>query len=341
VRSLDAGRYAAAREPASVTRPRLTGVPTYAIAVPTQFRGLTERQGMVWRGSVGWAEWSPFLDYDGPELVPWLRAADEAAEQGWPPPLRNEIEVNSTIPAVAPELAFSRSSSAGCRTAKVKVAARGGSLAEDLARVEAVRSALGPDGRIRVDANGGWSEDEAFAAVRQLSRFDLEYVEQPCRTVEELAGLRRRLARSGSSVLIAADESIRRADDPLRVARLGAADIAVLKVQPLGGVRASLQIAERIGLPVVVSSALETSIGLRAGLALAAALPELPFACGLNTMPLLAGDLANPGLAAEGGVITLREVAVDSAALERHRAEPAVAEFWQARLVRTRELSRG
>jgi O-succinylbenzoate synthase len=316
-------------------------MPTYAIGVPTPFRGLTERQGMVWRGPAGWAEWSPFLDYDGPELVPWLRAADEAAEHGWPAPLRTDIEVNSTIPAVGPELAFARAVAAGCRTAKVKVAQSGGTLADDLARVEAVRGALGPDGRIRVDANGAWSEDEAEGAIRQLSRFGLEYVEQPCRTVEELARLRRRLARAGLSVLIAADESIRRAEDPLRVARLGAADIAVLKVQPLGGVRASLEIAERIGLPVVVSSALETSIGLRAGLALAAALPELPFACGLNTTSLLAGDLVTPALVAVDGVIRLREVEVDSAALERYRAVPAVADFWQARLVRTRKLADG
>jgi O-succinylbenzoate synthase len=316
-------------------------MPTYAIGVPTPFRGLTERQGMVWRGPAGWAEWSPFLDYDGPELVPWLRAADEAAEQGWPAPLRTVIEVNSTIPAVGPEQAFVRARAAGCRTAKVKVAEAGRSLADDLARVEAVRDALGRDGRIRVDANGGWSEDHAVAAIRQLSRFDLEYVEQPCRTVEELARLRRRLARAGLSVLIAADESIRRAEDPLRVASLGAADVAVLKVQPLGGVRASLEIAERIGLPVVVSSALETSIGLRAGLALAAALPELPFACGLNTTSLLAGDLVSPALAAVDGVIPVREVEVDSAALERYRAAPPVAKFWQARLVRTRELAGG
>ena len=316
-------------------------MPTYAIGVPTLFRGLTERQGMVWRGAAGWAEWSPFLDYDGAELVPWLRAADEAAEQGWPLPVRTAIEVNSTIPAVGPELAFARARAAGCRTAKVKVAEPGGSLADDLARVEAVRDALGSVGRVRVDANGGWSLDQAESAIRQLSRFDLELVEQPCRTVEELAGLRRRLARAGVEVLIAADESIRRAEDPLEVARLAAADVAVLKVQPLGGVRAALEIAERIGLPVVVSSALETSIGLRAGLALAAALPELPYACGLNTAGLLAGDLAAEALAAVDGVIRLREVEVDPAALERHRADPAVEEFWQARLVRTRELAGG
>ena len=316
-------------------------MPTYAIGVPTLFRGLTERQGMVWRGAAGWAEWSPFLDYDGAELVPWLRAADEAAEQGWPLPVRTAIEVNSTIPAVGPELAFARARAAGCRTAKVKVAEPGGSLADDLARVEAVRDALGSVGRVRVDANGGWSVDQAESAIRQLSRFDLEYVEQPCCTVEELAGLRRRLARAGVDVLIAADESIRRAEDPLRVARLAAADVAVLKVQPLGGVRAALKIAERIGLPVVVSSALETSIGLRAGLALAAALPELPYACGLNTAALLAGDVATETVAAVDGVIRLREVEVDPAALERHRADPAVEVFWQARLVRTRELAGG
>jgi O-succinylbenzoate synthase len=316
-------------------------MPTYAIRVPTPFRGLAERQGMVWRGAAGWAEWSPFLDYAGAELVPWLLAADEASEQGWPAPVRTAVEVNSTVPAVQAERAFARAQAAGCRTAKVKVAEPGGSLADDLARVEAVRDALGAEGRVRVDANGAWSVDQAESAIRQLSRFDLEYVEQPCRTVEELAALRRRLARAGVGVLIAADESIRRALDPLRVAQLGAADVAVLKVQPLGGVRASLEIAERIGLPVVVSSALETSIGLRAGLALAAALPELPYACGLNTAGLLAGDLATPGLAAVDGVIRLREVEVDPAALERHRAEPAVEQFWQARLVRTRELAGG
>jgi o-succinylbenzoate synthase len=314
---------------------------TYAIGLPTPFRGITERQGMVWRGPAGWAEWSPFLDYRGAELVPWLRAADEAAELGWPAPVRTEIEVNSTIPAVGPEQAFTRARATGCRTAKVKVAEPGGSLGDDLARVEAVRDALGPDGRVRVDANGAWSVDQAEYAIRQLSRFGLEYVEQPCRTVAELAQLRRRLARAGVQVLVAADESIRRVEDPLQVARCAGADVAVLKVQPLGGVRACLEIAEQIGLPVVVSSALETSVGLRAGLALAAALPELPYACGLNTADLLAGDLVTPGLAAADGVIRLREVEVDPDALEQHRADPPVEQFWQARLVRTRELASG
>jgi o-succinylbenzoate synthase len=313
----------------------------YALGLRTRFRGITERQGMVWRGAAGWGEWSPFLDYAGTELVPWLRAAEEAAERGWPAPLRTEIAVNSTVPAVGPEEAYAIARAAGCRTAKVKVAERGQSLVEDVARLEAVRNALGPGGRIRIDANGGWSVDEAMRAIRQLVHFDLEYAEQPCTTVEELADLRRRLARAGLDVPIAADESIRRAEDPFEVAEQEAADIAVLKVQPLGGVRACLQIAERIGLPVVVSSALETSIGIRAGLALAAALPELPYACGLNTIALLADDLVADPLLAVDGVIRLRDPVVEESASEKHRPDHQVQQFWQARLVQTQELASG
>jgi o-succinylbenzoate synthase len=315
----------------------------YSIGLRSRFRGISERQGMVWRGAAGWAEWSPFLDYQGPELVSWLRAADEAAECGWPAPLRTEIEVNSTIPAVEPQQAYQIAQAAGCRTAKVKVAEQGQFLAQDVARLEAVRDALGADGKIRIDANGAWTVEEALRAVRELDRFDLEYVEQPCAGVAELADLRRRLARAGLQVPVAADESIRRATDPYQVAHCEAADIAVLKVQPLGGVRACLEIADRIGLPVVVSSALETSVGIRAGLALAAALPELPYACGLNTVALLSDDLAREPLIAVEGMITVgeRDLLVDEAALHRHRPSADTQRFWQARLVETRELAGG
>jgi o-succinylbenzoate synthase len=313
----------------------------YALGLRTRFRGINERQGMVWRGPAGWGEWSPFLDYRGAELVPWLRAAEEAAERGWPAPLRTEIAENCTIPAVGPELAHDIARTSGCRTAKVKVAEPGQTLADDVSRLEAVRDALGPDGRLRIDANGSWSVDEAVLAVQELDRFDLEYVEQPCASIDELADLRRRLARTGLQVLIAADESIRRAQDPYQVAQRAAADIAVLKVQPLGGVRACLQIAERIGLPVVVSSALETSIGIRAGLALAAALPDLPYACGLNTVALLADDLAIEPLIAVNGVMKVGDLAIDEATLENHRPDNQVRRFWQARLVQTRELAGG
>jgi o-succinylbenzoate synthase len=321
------------------------GVPAetfcYALGLRTRFRGITERQGMIWRGAAGWAEWSPFLDYAGAELVPWLRAADEAAERGWPAPLRTEIPVNSTVPAVGPEEAYAIARTAGCRTAKVKVAERGQSLVEDAARIAAVRDALGSGGKIRIDANGAWSVAEALHAIDQLAQFDLEYAEQPCATVEELADLRRRLARAGLNMPIAADESIRRAEDPYQVAAQDAADIAVLKVQPLGGVRACLQIAERIGLPVVVSSALETSIGIRAGLALAAALPELPYACGLNTIALLTADIVTEPLLAVDGVIRLRDLVVEESAIEWYQADQQAHLFWQARLVQTRELAGG
>jgi len=313
----------------------------YAVGLRTRFRGITERQGIVWEGAAGWGEWSPFLDYDGAELVPWLRAAEEAAERGWPAPLRTEIPVNSTVPAVGPAQAYEIARTAGCRTAKVKVAERGQSLAEDAERLEAVRDAVGRSGKIRIDANGGWTLDQALEAVRELNRFDLEYVEQPCGSLDELADLRRRLARTGLNLPIAADESIRRAADPYQVAKSEAADIAVLKVQPLGGVRACLEIAERIGLPVVVSSALETSIGIRAGLALAAALPDLPYACGLNTVALLNDDLAREPLIAVAGMIIVGDLTVDRSALDRNRAAVEVQQFWQARLVQTRKLARG
>jgi O-succinylbenzoate synthase len=318
---------------------------TYAIGMRNRFRGITQRRGMIWRGPAGWAEWSPFEDYDVAQSVPWLHAAREAAIQGWPTPRRTEIEVNCTVPVVAPGAAHRIALESGCRTAKVKVAEPGQRPSDDVARVAAVRDALGPSEKVRVDANGGWTIDEAFSAIGDLTAFDLEYVEQPCATADELATLRRRLARSRHAVPIAADESIRRAGDPYRVAELGAADIAILKVQPLGGVRRCLTIADGIGLPVVVSSAVETSIGIRAGLALAAALPELPYACGLNTISLLTDDVANHPLIADAGVLRIPQADetgfddVDDEAVRRCAAPAAVAEQWERRLTSVAEAA--
>ncbi|MDR0959535.1 MAG: o-succinylbenzoate synthase [Propionibacteriaceae bacterium] len=304
----------------------------YDIPMHHRFRGITHRHGMIWRGPAGWAEWSPFLDYGPEEIAPWLRAAQEMAEVGFPEPVRTEIPVNVTIPAVSPEVAFHLTATSGCSTAKVKVAEPGQSLAHDMVRLEAVRQAL-PQGAIRVDANGGWSVDDAETALRHLNRVGLEYAEQPCRTVEELAELRRRLRPHG--IRIAADESIRRADDPLRVAELEAADIVVLKVQPLGGVRACLAWADRLGLPVVVSSALETSIGLAAGVALAASLPTLPYACGLNTSALFKRDVTDHPLAAVDGVITVRPIEPDPSLLETIEATADDQAFWRDRWEQT------
>ena len=300
---------------------------TYAIALRTRFRGIVVREGMLLRGPAGWGEFAPFAEYGPDESAAWLRAAREAADVGWPPPLREEIPVNVTVPAVGPQEAYELVLGSGCRTAKVKVAERGQSLADDLERVEAVRDALGPSGFVRVDANGAWAVDEAIAAVRLLHRFTLEYVEQPCATVAELAAVRRRL-----DVPVAADESIRRAADPLRVAREEAADIAVIKVAPLGGVRAALEIVERIGLPAVVSSALDTSVGIAAGVALAAALPELPYACGLATVALLAADVVADPLLPVDGYLAVRRVWPDPAAWAAAAADEATAVRWAGRL---------
>jgi len=302
----------------------------YSIPLTTRFRGIDVREGMLVRGEAGWGEFSPFLEYDAPTARPWLAAAREAADGDWPQPLRQEVPVNVTVPACEPELARQIVlASNGCRTAKVKVAEPGQSVAQDEARLEAVRDALGADGLVRVDANGGWSVDDAVAHIPLLDRAagGLEYVEQPVSTVEDLALVRRRV-----DVPIAADESIRRAEDPYRVRDLDAADIAVLKVQPLGGVRACLRIAEDIGLPVVVSSALETSVGIAAGVALAAALPELRHACGLATVQLLAGDVTDDPLLPVGGMLPVRRPQVAEALLARWSAPAERSEHWTRRL---------
>ena len=310
---------------------------TFDVPLTTRFRGVTRRSGILLRGAAGWGEWSPFPEYTRPEIDAWWRAAVEAATLGWPDAVRSRVPVNSIVPAVDAERAGAFALAGGCRTAKVKVAERGQTLADDLARVEAVRDALGASGRVRIDANGAWSVDEAVRALRELARFDLEYVEQPCASVEELAELRLRLARSGIDVPVAADESIRRSGDPERVTALNAADVAVLKVQPLGGVRACLELAERLGLPVVVSSALETSVGIAAGVALAAALPELPYACGLNTVALLAADVTDRPLVAVDGMIEVRQVAPSG---NDWRAADELDQWWRRRLSETEEGTR-
>jgi O-succinylbenzoate synthase len=307
----------------------------FAIPLTTRFRGIDVREGLLLRGDAGWGEFSPFLEYDDATAAPWLQAALEAADLGWPEPVRDRIPVNVTVPACDPARAREIVlASQGCRTAKVKVAEPGQLLGEDEARLEAVRDALGPDGLIRIDANGGWSPDAAVAAIRVLDRAagGLEYVEQPVAGVEDLAAVRRRV-----DVPIAADESIRRAEDPYRVRDLEAADIAVLKVQPLGGVRACLRIAEDIGLPVVVSSALETSIGIAAGVALAAALPELQHACGLATVQLLTGDVTGTPLLPEAGTLPVRRPEPAPALLQRWQATEERRAHWAERFARVRQ----
>lgn len=302
----------------------------YAVGMRTRFRGITVREGALWRGPAGWVECSPFLDYGPAECAPWLRAAADAAEHDYPPPVRDSIPVNCTVPAVDPDRAAGIvRASGGCRTAKVKVAEPGQSLADDCDRVAAVRDALGPDGAIRIDANAGWDVDTAASAIQAIDRAagGLEYVEQPCATVDDLAAVRRRV-----QVPVAADEAIRRADDPLLVLRKDAADVAVIKVQPLGGVRATLALAEQLTLPLVVSSALETSVGLAMSLVVAAALPELPYACGLNTARLLTDDACASPLVARDGMIAVPAARPVPDRLDQIAADDATRERWIARL---------
>jgi O-succinylbenzoate synthase len=307
----------------------------YSIPMTTRFRGIAVREGLLLRGPAGWGEFCPFTEYDDVEAASWLAAALEAADDGWPEPVRDRVPVNCIVPAVGPERAHALVRASGCSTAKVKVADHPESAAEDLARVEAVRDALGPSGAVRVDANARWEVDEAVAAIRALDRAagGLQYVEQPCPSIEELAVVRRRV-----DVPIAADESIRRAEDPLKVAVAGAADVAILKVAPLGGVRRALAVAEACGLPCVVSSALETSVGMAAEIALAAALPRLDHACGLGTGALLTADVVAPDarLTPRDGFLPVLRRAPEPVARQDVAADPERTTWWRDRLQRVR-----
>nr|WP_245933424.1 o-succinylbenzoate synthase [Arthrobacter livingstonensis] len=296
-----------------------------------KFRGVVEREVLLLEGPAGWAEFSPFVEYDDVESARWLAAALEAGWVGYPAPVRDWIPVNATVPAVsAAEVPAVLGAFDAVHTVKVKVAEAGQSLRDDAARVAAVRHSL-PDASIRVDANGGWDVDQAVRALTMLSVFGLEYAEQPVASVAEMALVRRALS---GSVLIAADESVRKASDPLAVARAGAADLLVVKAAPLGGVRAALEIVAEAGLPAVVSSALDSSVGIRAGVALAAALPALPYACGLGTVSLMAGDVVADSLVAVSGGIAVRDVAADPELLARFAAPAERSDWWLDRVRR-------
>jgi o-succinylbenzoate synthase len=289
----------------------------YRVRVPLRvpLNGARTREVNLLHGPAGWGEWSPLPGYPCDPAAA-RRAAEEAAAETWPEAVRRTVAVNGLVPAVGPEEAAQlagEARAAGITTLKVKVG--GGPLSADLDRVAAVRGALGPAGRIRLDANGAWSPEEAEAALapHALARYDLELVEQPVAGIDELARLRRRVAPP-----LGADECVRSIGDARRLAALHAADAVVLKVQPLGGVWAAMAVAEAAGVPVIVSSLYETSIGLAAGLALAAALDDLPFACGLGTAVLLAGDVVADPLLPVGGMLAVRRPVPDPVLLERY-----------------------
>jgi O-succinylbenzoate synthase len=311
----------------------------FALPMVNRFRGITVRDGILLNGPTGWSEFAPFRNYDDAACLPWLRSAIGSATTEWPAPVRDFIEVNTTVPVVAPQRAFELVRASGCRTAKVKVADPGTDPASDADRLAAVREALGPEGRIRIDANAAWTVEQAIEWVPKLAAAagGLEYVEQPCRQVAQLARV-----RDAVGVPVAADESIRLATDPLAVARAGAADIAVIKVAPLGGVAAALaiaaQVAAEFGMRIVVSSAVDSAVGLAAGLAAAGAIPELPYACGLGTGSLLAEDVVTDRPLPVDGRLPVPRSAPDPERLASVTADEDTTEYWLARLSRVAEL---
>ena len=314
----------------------LDTVRVVALPMRVTFRGVTVRETAIFHGPAGWGEFGPFPEYGDVEAAQWLRAGVEAAWQGFPDPVRSSIPVNATVPAVpADRVADVLAGYGGAVPAvKIKVAERGQSLADDVARVAAVRDLL-PGAELRVDANMGWDEDQAVAALTELAAFDLEYAEQPVATIEGLAAVRQRLRDKSIDLKIAADESVRKAEDPLAVARAGAADLIIVKVAPLGGVRRALELVRDAGLPAVVSSAIDSSVGIRAGVALAAALPELPYACGLGTLSLMDADVTREPLKPQDGSIPVRDVAVDQDLVAEFAVTGERRDWWLDRIRRT------
>ena len=302
------------------------------ITIPTRtnFRGVTYREVALMQGPQGWGEFSPFLEYDDNECAPWLASAIEAATVARPERFRNEIAVNGTIPELndKKEIEALMRTYSGAKTFKVKV---GGNLTENVMRVARVFSNA-PKAAIRVDVNGLWSVDEAltnlYAYYEEIG--PLEYVEQPCATIEDLRELKRRIK---IPLRIAADEVIRKATDPFKVDLTDAADIVMLKVQPLGGIRRSLEIAQHHGLPVVVSSALESAIGIEYGLELAASISDLNLDCGLATGSLLTRDVAEHKIV--DGKIALGQI---SPQLDGLDVSPDRFEWWKNRIMRVGKL---
>ncbi|WP_210686683.1 o-succinylbenzoate synthase [Mycolicibacterium sp. GESEQ-9] len=295
----------------------------HVVSLPmrVRFRGITVREVALIDGPAGWGEFGAFLEYEPPEAAAWLSAGIEAAYRPVPAVHRDRIPINATVPAVpAAQVPEVLARFPGARTAKVKVAEPGQTLADDVARVNAVRTHVPV---VRVDANGGWTVQQAVAAAGALTADgELEYLEQPCATVDELAALRTQVA-----VPIAADESIRKATDPLRVVRAGAADVAVLKVAPLGGVSRMLDIAAQIDIPIVVSSALDSAVGIARGLLAAAALPSLHHACGLGTGGFFVEDVAEVPAPVDG-CLPVGAVVPDPARLSGLAATPQRRQWW-------------
>lgn len=299
-------------------REALEALELHPVRIPMRqrFRRVDHREAVLVRGPGGWGEFSPFPDYPPEVTTRWLAAALELACSELPKPGREVIPVNVTVPAIDAEPAVALVRESGATTAKVKIGEPGQSEDEDIARVAAVREALGPDGGLRVDVNASWDLETATRRIARLLEFDLQYVEQPVATLDDMKTLRSRV-----DVPLAADELVRQSPHPLRVIEEGAADVLILKVQPMGGVSRVLDLANRSTIPVVISSALETSVGMYGGLLAASLVPDLPFACGLGTVALIEGDPTREPLVPSDGLLAVRRPEPDPELLARWRPE--------------------
>lgn len=298
--------------------PVLEALELHPVRIPMRhrFRRVDHREAVLIKGPRGWGEFSPFPDYPPEVTTRWLAAALELACTDLPVPGRQNIPVNVTIPAVDPATASALVLESGATTAKVKIGDPGDNESVDDARVGAVRDAIGSFGHVRVDVNALWDVDTATKRLEHLDRFDLQYAEQPVATVEEMVELRRRVR-----VPIAADELVRQSPHPLQVIEAGGADVLVVKVQPMGGVARVLDLVERAGIPVVISSAVETSVGMYGGLLAASLLEDLPYACGLGTVSLIEGDPTLAPLVPNDGILEVRRPEPDPDLLARWRPE--------------------
>jgi O-succinylbenzoate synthase len=321
-------------------KPRLNDLVATAkvVSIPlrTKFRGLTERELLVFEGPNGWSEWAAFTEYEDEEAASWLAAAIEWGFDQVPEPVRKQVPVNAILPAVpAEEVAKVLGRAGKFATVKIKVADPKQSISDDLARVLEVRS-LYPEVKLRLDANGGFTVIQALELIAELTSnsISLEFFEQPVESIAELAELRVEIAKRGLDLKIAADESVRRSSDPLAVELAAAADLLVLKSAPLGGVNAALEVANATTLQVCASSAMQSSIGLAAELHFAACLPELNYDAGLGTGYLFGGDLSADRLIPENGIIELRRPKINTSALDILRAEDHRFDWWVARLER-------
>ena len=310
------------------------------VSVPmrVKFRGVHHREAVLFEGSHGWTEWSPFLEYEDEEAAIWLRAALEYGFAETPRLSMSAININATLAAVSAEQVEEQLSAFGqFRTVKIKVAEPGQTIADDLARVRRVQE-LHPEVAIRLDANGGFDVETAIELAKELAleAIDLQYFEQPVKTIGELAEVRLKLARIG--IKVAADESVRKVSDPLAVANAHAADVLVIKAQPLGGIRSALDITREARLPVTVSSALETSVGISMGLHLAAALDVGSFDAGLGTVALLADDVCEEPFIAENGLLYVKRAVASETKLAQLAADSERNDWWRARLERCYNL---